>query len=377
MSRQRLLAAAEFSEPDRVPIELQMSERARALPQMQGLVEFMDTQADNFLSARCVDWGFFGLDSEYSEEIIEDLPGQYRRIRRTHRTEQAGDFHAITRHSYPHLDNPDYRWERRYVETLGEMGRLADAPRIVRPVDAEAYRKDAEDIGERGVPITGLLHPLGRLVRSANMVEAYGWLLLEPQLMHRFLENTNRQVCETVAAVGAAGLSPWFGTAALEMLIPPWMGMRQFDEWVFPYDKAVNDAIHAIGGRHRSHCHGNSMGFLERMVQMGLDATEPLEPPPFGDVDLAEAKRRVGDRMMLSGNVASQHFTTCEPEQVRGWVKEAIAAGAPGGGFSLRTTGGHAGLNPDLDSDMLSRIIRNVEAYVEAGLEYGQYPIRL
>lgn len=376
-SYQRLLTAAQFGEPDRVPIELQVGANARELPELERIVEFIDTQADNFIDVGCVNWGFFGLDSDYSEEIIEDIPGQYRRIRRTHQTREAGEFSAITRHTYPHLDASDFRWERRFIDTIEEMARLADAPRSVRPFDAATYNRGVEQIGQRGVPCTSVMHPLGTLVRQANMVEVYGWLMLEPAIMHRFLEKANLQARDTVLAMGREGIEPWFTTYALEMLIPPWMGQRLFDEWVFPYDRMVNDAIHIIGGRHRSHCHGESMGFLERMVEMGLDATEPLEPPPFGDVDLAEAKRLVGDRMMLSGNIPSQDFLTCTPDQVREWVKDAIAAAAPGGGFSLRTTGGHAAIDPYLDRDTLAHIIRNVEAYIEAGLEYGEYPMRI
>jgi uroporphyrinogen-III decarboxylase len=209
------------------------------------------------------------------------------------------------------------------------------------------------------------------------MEEVYIWLMSEPVIMHRFLENANTQVRDTVLAMGKAGISGWFGTTAHEMLIPPWMGRRQFDEVVFPYDKVVNDAVHKIGGRNRSHCHGNSLQFLERMSEMGVDAIEPLEPPPFGDVDLAEAKRRVGDRMVLSGNVPSQDFVRMRREEVRDWVRRSISVAACGGGYTLRTTGGHAGVNPDLEKDMLRKIIGNVEAYIEAGMEFGPYPIRV
>ncbi len=374
-SKERLETAASFREPDRIPIELQVSERARKLPELEKLVAFIDTEADNFLHVPSVDWGFFGLDSEYSEEVIEDVPGEYQKMRRMHRTE-VGEFFAITQHFYPHLDAPDYHWERRFVETIEEMERLAEAPRAVRPLELEAHHKAVAGLGDRAIPLMAVAHSLGTLVRWAKMEEVYMWFMSDPKIIHRFLDNTNRQTRDTVLALGEAGITGWFGTWALEMLIPPWMGMEKFDELIFPYDKMVNDAIHAIGGKHRSHCHGNCMEYLEHMCEMGLDATEPLEPPPFGDINLAEAKRRVGDRMMLSGNVASQFFVTMSRDEVRAAVKESIQAGAPGGGFSLRTTGGHAGLNPDLDRAQLHKIIENVENYVEAGLEFGTYPIR-
>ena len=375
-SKQRLLTAASFREPDRVPIEIQIPPAARQLPGVEQIVAFVDSEADNFFGVAPADWGFFGLDSEYSEEIIEDQPGEFRRMRRTHRT-QAGDFYAITKHLYPHLESLDFHWERRYIDTLEEFERLADAPRTPRPVSPERYAETAASVGERGLPIISLAHPLGTLVRQANMERVYIWLLREPSIAHRFLERTNTQVRDTVLALGAAGATGWFVTYAHEMLIPPWIGMRMFDQIVFPYDKMVNDAIHAIGGRHRSHCHGNSMQFLMRMSEMGVDATEPLEPPPFGDVDLREAKRLVGDRMLLSGNIPSQEFWRTTPAQVRDWVREAISAAAPGGGFTLRPTGGWAGIDPDLSEEMLAKVMPNVHAYIEAGLEFGEYPIRV
>jgi len=113
-SKERLLTAASFQEPDRVPIELCIGQEARKLPETRNIVEFIDATADNFIGVPAVGWGFFGLDSQYSEEIIEDIAGEFRRIRRTQRT-QVGDFHAITKHFYPNLNSADYHWERYYL----------------------------------------------------------------------------------------------------------------------------------------------------------------------------------------------------------------------------------------------------------------------
>ncbi len=372
-SRQRLQRTTHFREPDRVPIELQVGAWAKALPEVERIADFIDREADNFLHTPLVDWGFLGLSSDYREEIIEDVSGQYRRIRRTHDTE-SGSFCAVTRHSYENPDSADFRWERRFIHDLRDMERLAAASRKARPFDLELYgRHDREIIADRGLPVTGLFHPLGSLVRNATMTEVYVWLLDEPALMHRFLDRTTEQTVNTVRAVGETGLSPWFVTVAHEMLIPPWFGMELFREWVYPYDKAVNDAVHAIGGKCRSHCHGNCMDFLEIMSEMGVDATEPLEPPPFGNVDLAEAKRRMQGKMVLSGNVASQRFLTDAPSATREMVKRAIDAAASGGGFTLHTTGGHAGLAEDLTSSQRQHVIAHIEAYIETGLEYGVY----
>ena len=102
-----------------------------------------------------------------------------------------------------------------------------------------------------------------------------------------------------------------------------------------------------------------------------LDATEPLEPTPFGDVQLAQAKRIAGDRMLLSGNIPSNTFSLVERAEVRQRVRRAIREAAAGGGFTLRTTGGNASTNSAKTKDQMLKILDNVKAYIEAGLEFG------
>jgi len=44
---------------------------------------------------------------------------------------------------------------------------------------------------------------------------------------------------------------------------------------------------------------------LEEFADTGADALNPLEAPPMGDIyDLGDAKRRMGDRVCVFGNVS-------------------------------------------------------------------------
>ena len=377
-SRARLLAAWSFQETDRVPIELDISPAAYEFSEAERIVEFIDKEADNIYFVPAADWGFFGLQASYSEEVIEDVPQDFRRIKRTYST-RAGDFHAITKHKHhkhDEFDPGDFHWERRFIHTIEDMKRLAEAPREAIPLDKEAFDKSTQQVGDRRLLLVDLFHPLGWLVRQANMEEVYGWLHLEPTVIHQFLQSANQQVAETVLAMAEIGIGPYFAVTAHEMLIPPWMGPDMFDEFVFTYDKTVNDTIHRVGGKLRAHCHGNCMNYLEKMSRMGIDAIEPLEPPPFGDVSLGEAKRLVGSRMLLSGNIPSQNFLRMTRGEVRQSVQEAICAAGRGGGFTLRTTGGYAGTGSIQDKAQMLKVFDNIEAYMEAALEFGAYPLK-
>ena len=374
--RERIETAWSFQEADRVPIELQMRDGARKEPLAARLVELVDAHADNVHFAHWYDWGFLGWPSTRSERVIEHQVGEYIRKERIQST-TAGKLVAVTRHPDSDDAAPDFHWERRFVTTPGDLEQLLSVPLTVPPIDIAAYERVVREVGDGGLVLTELLHPLGRLVRNSTMEEVYTWFITHRDLMHRFLAVTSEYVAQAVEAMIRAGARPYFHVCAHEMLIPPWAGMAFFEEFVFPYDKRVNAVARRRGGKVRAHCHGNCMDYLKRFWEMGIDAVEPLEAPPMGNVDLAEAKRRVGDRMMLSGNIPSPYFPMWSPEQVRDAVREAIRVAAPGGGFSLRTTGGTAGTNAFRDREQLRRIVKNCEAYIEAGLEYGTYPIQI
>jgi uroporphyrinogen-III decarboxylase len=97
----------------------------------------------------------------------------------------------------------------------------------------------------------------------------------------------------------------------------------------------------------------------------------PLEPPPLGDVVLSDAKRRVGERMCLIGNIQYEDLSAASVDGVRAMVRETIAQGAPGGGFILSLCAA------PYEVPLPEKTARNMIAMLEAGREYGAYPLCL
>jgi uroporphyrinogen decarboxylase len=79
------------------------------------------------------------------------------------------------------------------------------------------------------------------------------------------------------------------------------------------------------------------MPLLERIADMGPDAMETFTPPAMGgDVDLAAAKRRIGDRVCFIGGFDQFHFFTgVTPAETRREVRRLFEAAGGGGGFIL------------------------------------------
>jgi uroporphyrinogen-III decarboxylase len=110
-----------------------------------------------------------------------------------------------------------------------------------------------------------------------------------------------------------------------------------FDTFVAPYDEPIIAAAHEAGQRIVYHTCGGMMPLLERIAAMRPDAMETFTPKGMGgDADLAEAKRRIGDRVCMIGGFDQFHFfQDCAPEAIRSEVRRCFEAAGPGGGYIL------------------------------------------
>lgn len=112
---------------------------------------------------------------------------------------------------------------------------------------------------------------------------------------------------------------------------------KVFDEFVAPYDREVIAHARAAGQRVVYHTCGGMMPILERLVGLGSNALETFTPPAMGgDMRLAEAKQRIGDKVCFIGGFdQNRFFTTATPEETRAEVRRCFAEAGAGGGFIL------------------------------------------
>jgi len=142
---------------------------------------------------------------------------------------------------------------------------------------------------------------------------------------------------------------------------------RIYKEVFVPLIKEHVDLVHKYKGIYHFYDDGKCMPIIETLKGLGVDILSTLAPPPMGDVDLLEVKKKIGDRVCLKGNI-DLIYTLMKgtPERIEEIVKETIETAAPEGGFILSTS----------DSIRDETPIGNVRAYFEAAREYGKYPIR-
>ncbi|MCC6298479.1 MAG: hypothetical protein IT314_04220 [Anaerolineales bacterium] len=111
---------------------------------------------------------------------------------------------------------------------------------------------------------------------------------------------------------------------------------KMYADYVLPYEGRLADAIRACDVPVYTHTCGKIGDRLELMEQTRTMGIDTLDPHPLGNVELADAKNGVGQRMFLKGNMNSVsilEYTT--KEEVIAEARERIAIGKPGGGYIL------------------------------------------
>jgi hypothetical protein len=227
-------------------------------------------------------------------------------------------------------------------------------------IDVAGLIEDDAKVGERGIVMVDTEDPICAAASLLSMEDFLTVALTEPALFHQLLEKLARPLyarTERVAQTFPGHLWRIYGPEyAAEPFLPP----RLFKEYVVRYTEPMVKAIKKHGGFARVHCHGRIRSILGSICEMGADATDPIEPPPHGDVGLEYVRREYGDRLVLFGNIELSDIESREPAAFERLVRQTLADGTrgPGRGFVLMPSAAPNG------RQITTRILKNYETMV-------------
>lgn len=226
--------------------------------------------------------------------------------------------------------------EKQDIDLIGEF---ATAPKS----DIAAVNAIAAAFGERGLVRghiccfdifgqPGVWQDACCLVGTQRMImETFD----DPAWVHELLKILHRRKKTFVQSLRGAhyDLLELGGGDASTTVISP----KIFETFVAPYDADLIAAAHDAGQRIVYHTCGGMMPILETIAAMQPDAMETFTPKAMGgDTRLAEAKRRIGDKVcMIGGFDQFHHFEKCTEAETRAAVRRAFADAGAGGGFIL------------------------------------------
>lgn len=371
-SRERLLTVLRKGQPDRVPITIyefaayNTEEWFNNEPSYAPLIELEREYGDSFVRAPLDDCpvllgdpnNVHGTQTRHTDGTL---------VQTTEIETPRGKLRSVTRRDPGLMTN----WQ---VEPLIKSD--ADIERVLSMPDPpccvnEARLRDLEArVGGNGVLLFSLGDALGHVVGLFDfedfVIRAAGDDGPIRALLDKAQEQVLRAIREYSKVVKNACIRLWGPEYAGAPLMNPKV---YFPRYVVDRDKAATQAIHEGGNFSVIHCHGRLRALLDMILDMGVDALEPIETLPMNtaDVTLAEVKAKLGGRVCVMGAVQALVLERGTAEEMRAHMREAIEVGAPGGGFVLLPTA--APFMVPLDE----RCLANARIMYEVAHEFGRY----
>jgi uroporphyrinogen-III decarboxylase len=337
-SRERVLAALQKQEPDRIP--------------------YCELGVDRSLAGRIMGW--------------PEARGPDRNLEANRYS--AGEAKAVAERLG--LDNLSYVLRAPvYTEkAMGKDGRLFYGEGLIKreqdlaklrlpdPQGDGLYEEAEEFAREKGERACFLITRIGISPTLLSMgLETFSLALYENR---SFLEAVLDTYCdwtvEVARRVGHLGFDAFVSTDDMAFKTAPFFSPKVFRALMVPRLKRVADSISLPWILHSD---GNIQPFVEDLVNLGVSALHPNEK---GAMDIGLMKRLYGSRLCLMGNVDLNILGQGSPEEVEEEVRKLIGDIGPGGGYIVSSGNSLAAyLRPE-----------NVLALGKAVRKHGQYPLK-
>ena len=378
-SRQRVVAAIEHREPDRVPIdfnpvpdfylklkehfgleieeELKLGFMEEAIPHPKVL----DALGADMISVKLGSAKTAKPPSTGADMVTDSWGVGLKRVFQG----GGGSYLEPVYHPLAEADIDDlekYPWPDPYAPGRGE-GALATAKRLYEDTELALVGRFGGPIVQTAIYMMGFQR---WLERSACEIEFAGVLLdkitdiaiamdrVGLEAVAKYLQIFKVSGDDFGMQTGPLYSPVTFGELILPRLRRRWRAARDYLDEVNP---AVQLMFHSCGGIRR---------YIGDLIDIGMQILDPVQPLAAG-MDSAELKEEFGDRITFHGGVDEQHVLPFgRPEDVEAEVRRRLLAFAPGGGYILAPSHYVQADTPPA----------NIVAMCRAAREFGRYPIQ-
>ena len=248
--------------------------------------------------------------------------------------------------SYHQWDQMEEQERRRHTVDLAETyiaiaERYEHSAIVVHPtpmtfdIRARVVDEIRERTGDRYFLMV-LNDPTFAIPHGDRIMEFVARLADEPEKVKAEAAAAVEASLETAERFGKRGVDGFAMCADYCFNTGPFLSPNQFGEFVTPYLEKVIAGFRERGLYSIKHTDGNIMPILDQLVGAAPDALHSLDPQ--AGVDIAEVKRRVGDRVCLIGNVNCGLLDTGTDEECIESARYCLRHGMPGGGYVFATS---------------------------------------
>ncbi|MBN1445393.1 MAG: hypothetical protein JW957_04720 [Candidatus Omnitrophica bacterium] len=253
-----------------------------------------------------------------------------------------------------------------FCKDIKDAERLLSIPYIPSKPDVSSFSEKDRKVGEEGILMADTPDPLCSTVEMFGFTKFLMVYMENPEIIFKLMKFFHERIFNNLEHLLKNGAVTIYRIVGPEYATPPYLRPEEFDKLVTPFDKELVSLLHRYGAKARLHSHGRIKKALNSFLEMGIDATDPVEPPPDGDVSLRDARETLGEKCVLIGNIEERLFEVGSKKDMEEAVKKAMDDAAGKGPFVLCPTA------MPLTTPLDKKIQENIIHYIDSGIKYGK-----
>lgn len=371
-SKERLLTVLRHGTPDRVPIStyelVGYNENAweNQQPAYKPLMDYIREKTDCMymlgvpVETAGVPYGFDVRDKTHIKQWTDGGSTFTRNVIMT----PKGDISSLCR-----IDKEiNTVWTLEHlIKDDDDMERLLSMSHSTGLIDASGLIAESEKLGDRGILLIDISDPLGD---AAGLFE-FGEFTIRASTDRRnftmLLDSIFEYKMYLLEEMLKQGVGPLFRIIGPEYATPPYLGTDLFHEYICKYDSRMIRLIHDYGQYARLHSHGRVRDILPHVLEMEADAVDPVEASHSGDIELWEAKKILGNKVCIIGNIQLRDLETLSPGEMRKITIKCMEEAKEGGNFVIMPTA------CPINENLSPATEENYKVFIDTALEYGEY----
>jgi hypothetical protein len=253
-----------------------------------------------------------------------------------------------------------------FCTTEEEARRILSIPYETWRPNVDSFFALDKKLGDSGIVMGDIPDALCLTVELFGLSRFLSIYLRNKPLVFELMDFFHERIHNYLEHLLQKGAVTMYRICGPEYATPPYLNPREFDKLVKSYDVNLVNLLHRYRGYARLHSHGKVKRVLPIIKEMEVDAIDPMEPPPDGDVELHEARKILGTRTVLIGNIEERLFEIGHKTDIEKQVKKAISQAATTGEFILCPTA------MPISTPLRRKIQQNIIHYIDCSLKYGQ-----